>query len=137
LNALRGLQFDTSKTIFLPILRSDTESGHASERPELRNRLALAPRNDRFSEFAAFECLSRRSDTNAPNQPSSTAETADSLQPIDPPRMILLPLLLLSGTGSLFFGPGTLSGNVPLSAILLLFAVLGGEQLYRKWAAIS
>ena len=51
--------------------------------------------------------------------------------------MILLPLLLLLGAGSLVFGPGTLSGNVPLSAILLLFAVLGGEQLYRKWAAIS
>ncbi len=74
------------------------------------------------------------------SEPSTVApsdEAADSFQPDDHAKMVLLPVLLGLGAGSLFFGPGTLVENAVPAGILLLFAVLDGEQLYRKWEAIS
>lgn len=67
----------------------------------------------------------------------ASPEATDSLRPIDHARMVLTPVLLILGPGYLFLGPGTLFENAAPAAILILFAVLNGEQSYQKWASNS
>lgn len=77
--------------------------------------------------------------TSGSRQSTNTAsqETTDPFRPIDHAKMVLTPVLLILGAVYLFFGPGTPLENAAPAAILMLFAVLGGEQLYRKWTANS
>jgi len=51
--------------------------------------------------------------------------------------MVLTPVLLIGGSGHLFFGAGTLLGDAAPAAILVLFSVLNGGTFYQKWTANS
>jgi hypothetical protein len=68
---------------------------------------------------------------------ATSQRAANSFRPIDHARMLLTPVLLIGGSGYLFFGPGTLLENADPAAILVLFSVLNGEKFYQKWTANS
>ncbi|MEF8795807.1 MAG: hypothetical protein V5A48_05080 [Salinivenus sp.] len=70
-------------------------------------------------------------------QMPASPEAPDSFRPIDHAKMVLTPVLLILAAVSLFFGPGSPLETVAPAAVLAVFAILSGEQLYRTWTAIS
>ena len=75
--------------------------------------------------------------TSRQSADATAQRAADSFRPIDHARMVLTPVLLIGGSGYLFFGPGTLLENAAPAAVLVLFSVLNGETFYQKWTANS
>lgn len=75
--------------------------------------------------------------TSRQSADATSQQAADSFRPIDHARMVLTPILLILGAVYLFFGPGTALENAAPAAVLAMFAVLGGEQVYQKWTANS
>jgi hypothetical protein len=75
--------------------------------------------------------------TSGQSADTTAQRAADSFRPIDHARMVLTPVLLIGGSGYLFFGPGTLLENAAPAAVLVLFSVLSGEKFYQKSAANS